>query len=62
MNAENNAVVPRRRGQEILKEMLLAERHELASTPLTPRRREEIAACDRLLFKLALLVELEPVR
>jgi hypothetical protein len=29
MNAENNAVVPRRRGQEILKELLLAERHEL---------------------------------
>jgi hypothetical protein len=34
MNAENNAVVPRRRGQEVLKEMLLAERHELASAPL----------------------------
>jgi hypothetical protein len=57
MNAENNAVVPRRRGQEILKEMLLAERHELASTPLTPRRQEEIAACDRLLERLARLME-----
>jgi hypothetical protein len=57
MNAENNAVVPRRRGQEVLKEMLLAERHELASTPLTPRRREEIAACDRLLERLARLME-----
>jgi hypothetical protein len=57
MNAENSAVVPRRRGQEILKEMLLAERHELASTPLTPRRREEIAACDRLLERLARLME-----
>jgi hypothetical protein len=35
MNAENNAVVPRRRGQEILKELLLAERLELASALLT---------------------------
>jgi hypothetical protein len=49
VNVENNAVVPRRRGQEVLREMLLAERHELASTLLTSRRREEIAACDRLL-------------
>jgi hypothetical protein len=57
MNAENNAVVPRRRGQEILKEMLLAERHELVSAPLTPMRREEIAACDRLLKRLARLME-----
>ena len=44
MNAENNAVTPRRRGQAVLKEMLLAKRHELASTLLTPKRREEIAA------------------
>jgi hypothetical protein len=57
MTAENNAVVPRRRGQEILKEALLAERHELASTLLTPRHREEIAACDRLLGRLARLME-----
>jgi hypothetical protein len=57
MNAENNAVAPRRRGQEVLKEMLLAERNELESTPLTPRRREEIAACDRLLERLARLME-----
>jgi hypothetical protein len=57
MNAENNPVVPRRRGQEILKELLLAERHELASALLTPRRREEIAACDRLLERLARLME-----
>ena len=57
MNAENNAVVPRRRGQEVLKEMLLAERHELAIAPLTPRRREEIDACDRLLGRLARLME-----
>ena len=55
MNAENNAVVPRRRGQEILKEMLLAERHELVSTPLT--RREEIAECERLLERLACLTQ-----
>ena len=57
MNAENNPVVPRRRGQEILKELLLAERLELASALLTPRRREEIAACDRLLERLARLME-----
>ena len=57
MNAENNAVTPRRRGQEVLKEMLLAERYELASTLLTPKRREEIAACDRLLERLARLME-----
>ena len=38
MNAENNAVTPRRRGQEVLKEMLLAERYELASTLLTPKQ------------------------
>jgi hypothetical protein len=57
MNAENNAVAPRRCGQEILKEMLLAERHELASTLLIARRREEIAACDRLLERLARLME-----
>ena len=57
MNVENSAVVSRRRGQEILNEMLLAERHELASTALTPRRREEIAACDRLLERLARLME-----
>jgi hypothetical protein len=57
MNAENNAVVPRRRGQEVLKELLLAERHELASALLTPRCREEIAACDRLLERLARLME-----
>jgi hypothetical protein len=57
MNAENNAVVPRRRGQAILKEMWLAERHELVSTPLTPRRREEIAVCDRLLERLARLMQ-----
>jgi hypothetical protein len=57
MNAESNAVVPRRRGQEILKEMLLAERHELASALLTPKVREEIAACDRLLERLAHLME-----
>jgi hypothetical protein len=41
----------------IAKEMLLAERHELASTLLTPRRRGEIAACDRLLERLARLME-----
>jgi hypothetical protein len=41
----------------IAKEMLLAERHELASTLLTPRRRGEIAACDRLLERLAHLME-----
>jgi hypothetical protein len=57
VNAENNAVVPRRRGQEILKEMLLAERHELASAALTPRCREEIAACDQLLERLARLMQ-----
>jgi hypothetical protein len=57
VNAEISAIVPRRRGQEILKEMLLAERDELANTPLTPRRREEIAACDRLLERLARLME-----
>jgi len=37
--------------------MVLAERHELASTLLTPRRREEIAACDRLLERLARRME-----
>jgi hypothetical protein len=57
MNAEINAVVPRRRGQEVLKEILLAERHELASTLLTPKSREEIAARDRLLERLARLME-----
>ena len=57
MNAENNAVEPRRRGQEVLEEMLLAERHELSSTLVTPRCREEIAACDRLLERLARLME-----
>ena len=57
MNAENNAVTPRRRGQAVLKEMLLAKRHELSSTLLTPKRREEIAACDRLLERLARLME-----
>ena len=57
MNVENNAVVPRRRGQEVLREMLVAERHELASTLLTQKRREEIAACDRLLERLARLME-----
>jgi hypothetical protein len=54
---QKNAVAPRRRGQEVLKEMLLAEGHELASTLLTPRCREEIAACDRLLERLARLME-----
>jgi hypothetical protein len=43
----------RGRGQEILKEMLLAERSELTSKPLTPERQEEVAACDRLLERLA---------
>jgi hypothetical protein len=57
MNAENQPVALRRRGLEVLKEMVLAERHELASTLLTPRRREEIAACDRLLERLARLME-----
>ena len=57
MNAENNAVAPRRRVQQVLKEMLLAERHELASAPLTSKRREEIAACDRLLERLARRME-----
>ena len=37
--------------------MLLAERHELACTALTPRRREEIATCGRLLERLARLME-----
>jgi hypothetical protein len=57
MNAENQPVALRRRGLEVLKEMVLAERHELASTLLTPRRREEIAACDRLLERLARRME-----
>jgi hypothetical protein len=47
---------------EALREALLAERAELIAEPLTEERQREIAACDRLLFKLALLVELEPVR
>jgi hypothetical protein len=37
--------------------MLLVGRYELASTLLTPKRREEIAACDRLLERLARLME-----
>jgi hypothetical protein len=57
MNAENDAVTPRRPGQEVRKEMLLVGRYELASTLLTPKRREEIAACDRLLERLARLME-----
>jgi hypothetical protein len=57
MNAENNAVVPRRRGQEVLKEMLLAERRELASALLDPEAPGRIAACDRLLERLARLME-----
>jgi hypothetical protein len=57
MNAEGNSVAARRRVQEVLKEMLLAERHELASSPLPPRRREEIAACGRLLDRLARLMQ-----
>lgn len=36
-----------------LKEAILAERAELAAQRLTPRRREEIAAADRLLARLA---------
>jgi hypothetical protein len=53
------AVAPlsRLRGQQVLRDLLLAERHELESKPLTPRRREEIAACDRLLERLARLLE-----
>jgi hypothetical protein len=47
---------------EALREALLAERAELIAEPLTEERQRAIAACDRLLFKLALLVELEPVR
>jgi hypothetical protein len=46
------AVAPlsRLRGQEVLRDLLLAERLELAS-------KCEIAACDRLLERLARLVE-----
>jgi hypothetical protein len=48
--------------QKALEEALLAERAELIAEPLTEERQRAIAACDRLLFKLALRVELEPVR
>jgi hypothetical protein len=45
-----------------LKEVLLAEHTKLARGRLTRKRREAIASCGRLLFKLELLATLEMVR
>jgi hypothetical protein len=61
-NARNLPKADRWTPQKALEEALLAERAELIAEPLTEERQRAIAACDRLLFKLALLVELEPVR
>jgi hypothetical protein len=45
-----------------LKQVLLAEHAKLTGGPLTRKRREAIATCDRLLSKLELLASLEMVR
>jgi hypothetical protein len=45
-----------------LKQVLLAEHAKLTRGPLTRKRREAIATCGRLLFKLELLASLEMVR
>lgn len=45
--------------QEVIKAGLLAERAELTSKRSTPKRRKEIAACDRLLDRLVRLLSEE---
>jgi hypothetical protein len=61
-NARTSPIADRRPPEVALREVLLAEHAKLTKGRLTRRRRDATASCGRLLFKLELLAELEPVR